>query len=76
MRLHHPAAATMYQKAKRLRALPLEGGYAIDILTAQCQSYLVAMTILELQASDKRYIMISTEGETKQPKVSCYPPAG
>lgn len=63
----------MYQRAKRLSALPLEGGYAVEILTAQCQSYLVAINVLELQASDKRYITISTEGESKQPKVSCRP---
>lgn len=64
------AAATMYQRAKRLGALPLEGGFAVDILTAQCQSYLVAINVLELQTPEKRFIMVGTEEAPKQKKVS------
>lgn len=61
----------MYQRAKRLSTMPLEPGLAVEILTAQCQSYLVAINVLELQAPEKRFIMIEAEGSQKpQSKVS------
>lgn len=68
----HAAAATMYQRAKRLSVMSMEPGLAMDILTAQCQSYLVAINVLELQAPEKRFIMVETDGaQHSQPKVSC-----
>lgn len=60
----------MYQRAKRLSALPLEGGFAVEILTAQCQSYLVAINVLELQAPEKRFVLTTLETPPKQHRVS------
>lgn len=59
----------MYQRAKRLSVLPLEPGYAVEILTAQCQSYLVAINVLELQAPEKQFILIENDAAPKEPKV-------
>lgn len=50
----------------------MEPGLAVDILTAQCQSYLVAISVLELQAPEKRFIMVEADGaQHSQPTVSC-----
>jgi hypothetical protein len=63
------AAATMYQRAKRLASLPLDSGLAFDILTTQCQSYLIAINALELQAADKQWILVGAEGTQQSQKV-------
>lgn len=63
------AASVMYQKASRLAAA--SGDFAVqEAVTAQCQSYLVAMDALALMAEDKQFILVDVDGQKAAKPVS------